>query len=95
MNMQIHTPPGKWARGDKEKADLFAEHLQVVFTPHSSIQVQEVDVFLNEPIQSPQRQKLFTLKELQDAVNTLKTKHHGFSRQANYTDRATAACRRS
>jgi hypothetical protein len=35
-----------------------------------------------------------------NGVNTVgdeltKTKLHGFSQQANYTDRATAACRRS
>jgi hypothetical protein len=34
--------------------------------------VQEVDAFLNKLIQSPQRPKLSTLKELQDAKNILK-----------------------
>ena len=28
------TPPGPWAKTDKQKADLFAEHLSAVFTPH-------------------------------------------------------------
>jgi hypothetical protein len=43
------TPPGDCARRDKEKTDLFAEHLQEVFTPHNNIRGQEVDSFLNEP----------------------------------------------
>jgi hypothetical protein len=36
--------------------------------------VQEVDSFLNEPTQRHQRLKLFTLKEIQEAINTLKPK---------------------
>jgi hypothetical protein len=30
------TPPGPWAKRDKEKADLFAEHLSEVFSPHNN-----------------------------------------------------------
>jgi hypothetical protein len=62
------------ARSDKEKPDLFAEHLQEVFTPHNNNQVQEVDSFLNEPTQTQQRLKLFTLKEIHDVINTIKTR---------------------
>jgi hypothetical protein len=29
------TPPGPWAKRDKEKADLFAEHFSEVFSPHN------------------------------------------------------------
>jgi hypothetical protein len=65
------SPPGDWARSDKEKAGLFAEHLQQVFTPQNNTQVQEVDSLLIEPIQSHQRLKLFTLKEMQDIISTL------------------------
>jgi hypothetical protein len=62
------------ASSDKEKADLFAEHLQELFTSHKSNQVQEVDSFLNEPIQRPPRPKLFNLKVIQQAIITLKPK---------------------
>jgi hypothetical protein len=43
---------------------------------HSSQQRSSarVDAFLNEPVQSPNHQRLFTLKELQDTINTLKPK---------------------
>ncbi|PNF15234.1 hypothetical protein B7P43_G13441 [Cryptotermes secundus] len=68
------SPPGNWARSDKEKADLLAQHLQEVFTPHNNNQVQEVNSLLNEPIQKHQRPKLFTLKEMQETINTLKPK---------------------
>ena len=36
------TPPGPWAKSDKEKAELFAEHLSEVFSPHNNDQDQEV-----------------------------------------------------
>jgi hypothetical protein len=32
------TPLGPWAKSDKEKADLFVEHLSEVFTPHNNDQ---------------------------------------------------------
>jgi hypothetical protein len=73
-NTQINSPPGDWARSDQEKADLFAEHLQEVFTPHNNNQMPEADSFLNEPSQKYQRLKPFSLKELQETINTLKPK---------------------
>ena len=36
-------PPGPWAKSDKEKADLFAEHLSEVFTPHNSVQKEATE----------------------------------------------------
>jgi hypothetical protein len=35
------TPPGPWAKSDKEKTDLFAEHLSEVFSPHNNDPVPE------------------------------------------------------
>jgi hypothetical protein len=35
------TPPGPWAKSDQEKADLFAEHLSEVFSPHKNDRVPE------------------------------------------------------
>ena len=34
---------GPWAKSDKEKADLFAEHLSEVFSPHNNDQDQDVE----------------------------------------------------
>jgi len=46
------TPPGPWAKSDKEKADLFAEHLSEVFTPYNNDQNQEVEQELETHIHS-------------------------------------------
>ena len=46
------TPPGPWAKSDKEKAELFAEHLSKVFPPHINDHDQEVEQDLATPIQS-------------------------------------------
>jgi hypothetical protein len=35
------TPPGPWAKSDKKKADLFAEHLSEVLSPHNNDPVTE------------------------------------------------------
>jgi len=34
--------PEPWTKSDKEKAELFAEHLTKVFSPHNKNQEQEV-----------------------------------------------------
>jgi len=46
------TPLGPWAKSDKEKAELFAEHLSEVFSPHNNDQEQEVKQDLATHIQS-------------------------------------------
>ena len=51
-----NTPPGPWAKSDKEKADLFAERLSQVFTPHNNDQDQEVEQELETPIHQQDRQ---------------------------------------
>jgi hypothetical protein len=38
--------PGPWARSNKEKADLFAEHLADVFTPNDATIDQEISDYL-------------------------------------------------
>jgi hypothetical protein len=35
------TPPEPWAKSDKEKTELFAEHLSEVFSPHNNDQDQK------------------------------------------------------
>jgi len=58
------TPPGPWTKSDKEKADIFAEHLSEVFIPHSNDLNQDVERDLATDIQPPEHLKALTLKEL-------------------------------
>jgi hypothetical protein len=64
-------PPGPWAKSDKEKADLFAEHLSEVFTPHNNDLDQDVEQDLATHIQPPEHVKAFTLKELKNKIEML------------------------
>jgi len=61
-------PPGPWAKSDKEKADLFAEHLSEVFTPHNNVQNHEVEQELVTPIQQQDCLKPLTLKEIKNEI---------------------------
>jgi len=67
-------PPGPWAKSDKEKADLFAEHLSEVFTPHNNHQNQKVEQELEIPIQQQDRLKPLTLKEIKNEIKKLNHK---------------------
>lgn len=67
-------PPGPWAKSNKEKADLFAEHLTEVFKPHDNDQVQEVEQELALPINQRERLTLITPKEIKDEINHLNEK---------------------
>jgi hypothetical protein len=58
------TLPGPWAKSDKEKAVLFAEHLSEVFSPHNNDQDQEMKQDLATPMQTQERLKAFTSKEI-------------------------------
>jgi len=68
------TPPEPWAKSDKEKADLFAEHLSEVCTPHYNDQNQEVEQELKTPIHQQDRLKPFTLKEIKNEIKKLNHK---------------------
>jgi len=68
------TPPGPWAKSDKEKADLFAEHLSEVFTPHNNNQSQEVEQELKSLIHQQDRLKPFTLKDIKNGIKKLNNK---------------------
>jgi hypothetical protein len=43
MQIQYSTPPGPWAKSEKEKTELFAEYLSDVFSPHNNDQDREVE----------------------------------------------------
>jgi len=57
-----------------QKAELFAEHLSEVFSPHNNGQDQEAEQDLATPIQSQERLKTFTLKEIKDEIKMLNQK---------------------
>ena len=65
------THPGPWAKSDKEKAELFAEHLSEVLSPSNNNQGQEVEQDLATPTQSQERHTTFTSKEIKDEVKML------------------------
>jgi hypothetical protein len=67
-------PPTPWARSDHDKAELFAEYLQEVFTTHDNTPLQEVNTAINELVTRTPKLKPFTLKELCQTITTLKTK---------------------
>jgi len=64
-------PPGPLAKRDKEKADLFAEHLREVFIPHNNDLDRDVERDLAKHIQPPEHLKAFTLKELKNEIKML------------------------
>ena len=57
-----------------EKADLIAEHLSQVLTPHNNDQNQEVEQELETPIHQLDRLKPFTLKEIKNEIKKLNHK---------------------
>ena len=58
------TPPGPWAKSDKEEAQIFAEHLSEFFGSHNNDADQEVERDLTTPTESQERLQAFTLKEI-------------------------------
>jgi len=67
-------PPGPWAKSDKEKADLFAEHLSEVFSPHNSDQDQDVERDLAKHTQPPENLQAFTLREIKNEITMLNSR---------------------
>jgi len=64
----------KCIKSDKEKAELFAECLSEVFSPHDNDQDQEVEQDLDTPIQLQEHLKAFTLKEINYEIKMLNQK---------------------
>ena len=73
-NTQNSTPPGPWAKNDKEKAKLFAEHLSEVFSPHNNDPNPEVEQDLATPIHQHERLKPFTLNQIKNEIAKLNHK---------------------
>ena len=67
-------PPGQWAKSDKEKADLFAEHLSEVFSPHNNDQDPDVERDLTTHTQPPENLQAFTLRETKNELRMLNSR---------------------
>jgi len=68
------TPPGPWAKSDKEKVELFAEHLSEVFNPHNNDRNQEVEQELDTTLYQQDCLKPFTLQEIKNKIKKLNHK---------------------
>jgi hypothetical protein len=65
------TPPGQWAKCDKDKADLFASYLSEVFTPRDQAVDQDIEQELAKPIQTLEHLTAFSLQELKQEIKML------------------------
>lgn len=66
--------PGPWARSNQEKADLFAEHLAEVFSPHNAEPNQEIYDYLNTNLGPTDPIQPVTPKEIKAEISRLNTK---------------------
>jgi hypothetical protein len=66
--------PGPWARSNKEKTDLFAEHLAAVFTPNVNIHNQEITDFLDNAQEMDEPATVLTPKEIKKEISYLNNK---------------------
>jgi hypothetical protein len=63
--------PGPWARSNKEKANLFAEHLAEVFTPNDNINNQEIIDFLEHDQVTEEPAIILNPKEIKKEITYL------------------------
>ena len=73
-NPPIRTPQGGWARNNKEKAKIFAEHLVQVFQPHPTEltpeEEEEIQQFLELPYQLEYPIKPFQTNEIKNIISS-------------------------
>jgi hypothetical protein len=74
LKIQRTGHPERWARSDKEKAELFAAHLSEVFTPNGSHTDQEIEDYITALPPNIQSIKLFSPKEIQEEIGFLNIK---------------------
>lgn len=63
----------EWARNAKQKADLFANHLAKVFTPHTStnnVDLDDINKFLDSPFQMELPMKNFKIREIKSIIKS-------------------------
>jgi hypothetical protein len=66
--------PGPWERSNKEKANLFAEHLAEAFTPNDIIHNQEIIDFLQHDQVTEEPAIILTPKEIEKEITYLNNK---------------------
>jgi hypothetical protein len=64
-------PQGPWTKRDKEKVELFAAHLSVVFTPHENIQDPEVESDIATHTQPTENLQALILREIKNKIKNL------------------------
>lgn len=71
----IKNSNGDWARSDKDKADLFGQYLEKTFKPHpSNVNDDEINEFLDSPLQMSLPIKSFTRQEITKTIYALNLK---------------------
>jgi hypothetical protein len=66
--------PASWARSNREKANLFAEHLAEVFTLNDNIRNQEIIDFLQHGQVTEEPAVILTPKEIKKEITYLNNK---------------------
>jgi len=64
-------PPGPWAKGDTEKANLFANHLAEVYKPHDDTPDPEILRKLAIHAQQTEKPRAITIGELKGVIKRL------------------------
>jgi hypothetical protein len=67
---------GPWARSDKEKSELFAQHFANMFTPHNDAKDHEIERNLTAPMKSHQTLMYTSPKEIKEVIKSLGLKKH-------------------
>jgi hypothetical protein len=62
---------GPWARSDKDKSKLFAQHFANIFTPHNVENDHEIEKNLTAPIKSHQTLTCTSPKEINEVIKSL------------------------
>lgn len=73
---KIHIAPirnqaGGWARSEIEKAEVFAQHLAEVFTPHNVEPNEEIEEYLDAPLQLSPPIRAFSPGEIKKEIKLL------------------------
>ncbi|PNF38784.1 RNA-directed DNA polymerase from mobile element jockey [Cryptotermes secundus] len=74
LKIQIDGRPDRWARSDKEKAELFAAHLSKVFMPNASHPDQEIENDITTLPPNIPTIKIFSPKEIKEEIGFLNIK---------------------
>jgi hypothetical protein len=77
VSMPLKKEDNSWTKDDKEKANLFATHLEKTFQPHPDQQHifnEEITQRLTSPLQLSLPPELFKLYDIKNSISSLSTK---------------------